>query len=64
MEQKMNELFEEKLKVVLNLIRTNSSAEDAMKISQAACNLVHARSTFAVNQEQEPKTQKKQGSGT
>ena len=56
----MNELFEEKMKIVLNLIRTNNTADDVMKITQAACNLVQARSHFVVSQspEAEPKTKK------
>jgi hypothetical protein len=61
----MNELFEEKMKVVLNLIRTNNSAEEALKITQAALNLSHARNTAAAFQAQEQtesKTIKKQGS--
>jgi len=41
----MNELFEEKMKVVLNLIRTNNSAEEALKITQAVDNLARARNT-------------------
>lgn len=44
----MHELFEEKLKVVLNLIRTNNSAEDALKYTQAVSNLVRAQSDFVV----------------
>ena len=60
----MNELFEDRMKVVLNLIRTNSTAEDAQKITQAAYNLAQARNTFALAPEQEQKTQKKSGSGT
>lgn len=69
----MKELFEEKMKVVLNLIRTNSTGDDAMKITQAACNLAQARNAFvseAERAEQEPetytgnKTVKKSGTGT
>lgn len=56
----MDELFEDKMKVVLNLIRTNNTADDALKITQAAYNLAQARNTFAVLT-QEPKTPKKQG---
>lgn len=57
----MNELFEEKMKIVLNLIRTNNSADEALKITQAADNLARARNTFAVDAE--PKTTKKTGAG-
>lgn len=61
----MQELFEDKMKIVLNLIRTNSTADDAQKITQAALNLAHARNYFLLNQPQEePKTPKKQGAGT
>ena len=56
----MDELFEDKMKVVLNLIRTNNTADDALKITQAAYNLAQARNTFAVLT-QEPKTPKKPG---
>lgn len=59
----MNELFEEKMKVLLGLIRTNSTAEDAMKITQGAYNLANARATFLLNPEPEPKTPKKSGTG-
>ncbi len=57
----MKELFEEKMKVVLNLIRVNSTGDDAMKITQAACNLAQARNTFNLmpetpKTEQEPET--------
>lgn len=56
----MNELFEEKMKIVLNLIRTNNTADDVMKITQAAWNLANARNYFLVSQspEAEPKTKK------
>ena len=39
----MDELIEEKMKVVLNLIRTNNSADDALKITQAVDNLTRAK---------------------
>lgn len=58
----MQELFEEKMKIVLGLIRVNNTAEDAQKITQAALNLAHARNYFLLNPPQEePKTPKKQG---
>lgn len=44
----MNDLFEEKMKVVLNLIRTNNSAEEALKITQAVDNLARARNVANV----------------
>ena len=61
----MNELFEEKMKIVLNLIRTNNTADDVMKITQAALNLAHTRNYYSLSQspEAEPKTIKKQTAG-
>jgi hypothetical protein len=59
----MNEMFEEKMKVVLNLIRTNNTGDEALKISQAALNLAHARNTFQAQEQTELKTTKKQGAG-
>lgn len=59
----MNELFEEKMKVVLNLIRTNNSADDALKITQAADNLARARNNFLEPSSTETKTPKRQGAG-
>ena len=44
----MHDLFEEKLKVVLNLIRTNNTAEDALKHTQAVSNLVRAHNDFSI----------------
>lgn len=63
----MNELFEEKLKVILNLIRTNNTGDEALKITQAADNLVRARNSFSSWSHdpipQELKTTKKPGAG-
>ena len=59
----MNELFEEKLKIVLNLIRTNNTGDEALKITQACLNLAHARNTFQAPEQTELKTTKKPGSG-
>lgn len=60
----MNELFEEKMKIVLNLIRTNNSADEALKITQAADNLARARNTFSLEQSTtEAKPPKKPGAG-
>lgn len=42
----MNDLIEEKMKVVLNLIRTNNSADEALKITQAMDNLTRAKYTL------------------
>ena len=38
----MDELIEEKTKVVLNLIRTNNSADEALKLTQAFRNITEA----------------------
>jgi hypothetical protein len=62
----MNELFEDKMKIVLNLIRTNNSADEALKITQAVANLAHARNVAMMNQsteQTESRTTKKQGAG-
>lgn len=42
----MNELFDEKLKVVLGLIRTNNTAADAKAIAEAVASLVGAQATY------------------
>lgn len=60
----MDQLFEEKMEVVLKLIRVNSTADEALKVTQAALNLAQARNTFAglkeaKKKEQEPDTPKK-----
>lgn len=55
----MDELIEEKIKVVLNLIRTNNTADDALKITQAVDNLARARNALVM----EMKTTKKSGTG-
>lgn len=65
----MNELLEEKMKVVLNLIRTNSSASDALNIAQAFNYLTRAQLALngesGVEQEAHigSKTTKKSGTG-
>ena len=60
----LDDLFEEKLRVVLNLIRTNSTGDDALKITQAADYLVRARNNSESTQEPtESKTTKKSGAG-
>lgn len=63
----MNELFEEKMKIVLNLIRTNNTSDEALKVTQAAYNLAQARNSFNLNhptEDTETKPPKKQGTGT
>lgn len=54
----VDELIEEKIKVVLNLIRVNNTADEALKITQAVDNLARARSTLS-----ETKPTRKQGAG-
>lgn len=43
----MNDLIDEKMKVVLNLIRTNNTADDALKITQAVDNLTRSKRTLS-----------------
>ena len=62
MNEELNALFQEKLKVVLNLIRTNNQPDDALKITQAADNLVRARNSAFSGKLEETKTTRKQGS--
>ena len=48
----MNEAIEKAIQTVLGGIRTNTTkADDALKFSQAALNLAHAKATLAVIQE-------------
>jgi hypothetical protein len=42
----VEELIEEKTKVVLNLIRTNNSADEVLKITQAFVNISNGRNLF------------------
>ena len=39
----MEELIEQKMTTVLNLIRTNNSADEALKITQAFLNMAHGK---------------------
>jgi len=62
----MEELFEEKMKVVLERLRTNNTGDEALKYTQALDNLARARTTWFANEKSEPteaKTTKKQGAG-
>jgi hypothetical protein len=62
----MEVLFEEKMTVVLNLIRTNNSADEALKLTQAAYNLAQAKNVAIPVQPPEQvelKTTKKPGAG-
>lgn len=42
MDKTIEELFEEKIKMVLNLIRSNNTATDAQQITQGLRNIVDA----------------------
>lgn len=58
----MNELIDEKMKVVLNLIRTNLNADEALKITQAVDNLSRAKCTLAaIDSDYGPKATKTKG---
>lgn len=59
MEKSIEELFEEKLRVALNLIRTNSTGTDVLQITQGIRNLVDSNATYLMMRG-ETKT-KKQG---
>jgi len=39
----MDEKLDEKINVVLNLIRTNNTAAEALNVTQAVLNLAHAK---------------------
>lgn len=62
----MNELFEEKMKVVLGLIRTNNTGDEALKFTQAAYNLAQAHNIatmipYRETEQTESKAKGKQG---
>lgn len=64
MDADLEKLFEDKMKVILNLIRAtsmNNPADEVMKITQAACNLAQARNIFAVNIDSEVTPKKRPG---
>ena len=56
----MDELIEEKMVIVLKLIRTNSSADEALKITQAFVNLTHGSGNLL---QQGAKTARTKGTG-
>lgn len=60
----MDELLDEKIKVVLNLIRTNNSAADALNIAQAVNYLFRARESLNAESSTGTKSLRKQGSGS
>lgn len=54
-EKTTEELFEEKLKIVLNLLRTNSTGDEVLKITQGVRNLVDSKIGYTqLNQLKEP----------
>ncbi len=52
----MEELFEEKMKVVLERLRSNNTGDDALKYTQAVDNLARARKTWFADGESESDT--------
>jgi hypothetical protein len=57
----IEKLVQEKLKIILNLIRTNSTSDDVLKVTQGFRNIVEGE--IARTQEVGVKTTKKQGAG-
>jgi hypothetical protein len=54
-EKTTEELFEEKLRIVLNLLRTNSTGDEVLKITQGVRNLVDSKIGYVqLNQQKEP----------
>ena len=48
MNEKMDEKIDEKIYVVLNLIRTNNTSDEALKISQAFVNMTLGKNNLAL----------------
>jgi hypothetical protein len=55
----MDKLIEDKLMIVLNLIRTNNTADDVLKITQAFVNLANGRNLL-----EQGKVTRNKGAGT
>jgi hypothetical protein len=55
----MDEKIDEKIEIVLNLIRTNNSADEVLKITQAFVNITNGRNLLR----QQGTTTRKQGTG-
>ena len=55
----MDEKIDEKIEIVLNLIRTNNSADEVLKITQAFVNIANGRNLLR----QQGTTTRKQGTG-
>lgn len=70
MENEMEDKIDAKIDTVLNLIRTNNTAVEALNISQALLNMAHAKNMLwntEHNKQQvlaEANTTKKSGTGT
>ncbi len=60
-EKTMEENIDEKIKIALNLIRTNLAHVEAINFTQAVLNLAHAKSILILSQA--ATTPKKQGAG-
>lgn len=56
----MDELFEDKTKIVLNLIRSNNKADEALKLTQALVNIGNAQ---AIRKQLYGKTVQPKGAG-
>ncbi len=63
MDEEINGLFDAQLIIVLKLIRTNSTSDDVLKITQAADNLVRAKNSFNWANSQESNQKKNKGTG-
>ena len=62
MDELIDELIEEKMVVVLKLIRTNSTADEVLKITQSFVNLTHGDNNRLA--QQGTKTARTKGPGT
>ena len=58
-EKTMEELLDEKIKIALNLIRTNLQDKEALNFTQAVLNLSHSKSILIPGKP----TPRKQGAG-
>lgn len=61
MEKSIEDLVDEKIAVVLNLIRTNNQPDDVLKITQAFVNITHGSNNRLA--QQGAKSTRKQGAG-
>jgi len=58
-ESRSGHAIDEKIEIVLNLIRTNNSADEVLKITQAFVNITNGRNLLR----QQGTTTRKQGTG-